>query len=153
MYFMQAAGEPLRLNFTKGYYGPYAENLRHVLHAIEGHYVTGYGAGGDDPDEPLELLPGAVALATACLDGQAASLARLDRVARLVDGFESPSAMELLATVHWIMVREAPSDLEDLVAAVHAWGENKRRFGAAQVGLAAGVLREQGWIAGGGSAA
>jgi O-acetyl-ADP-ribose deacetylase (regulator of RNase III) len=153
MYFMQAAGEPLRLNFTKGYYGPYAENLRHVLNAIEGHYVAGYGAGGDDPDKPLELLPGAVALATACLDGQAASLARFDRVARLVDGFESPSAMELLATVHWIMVREAPSDLEDLVAAVHAWGENKRRFGAAQVRLAAGVLREQGWIASGGSAA
>lgn len=68
MYFMQAAGEPLRLNFTKGYYGPY-ENLRHVLNAIEGHYVVGYGAGGDDPDKPLELLPGAVDLATTCRAG------------------------------------------------------------------------------------
>ena len=58
--------------------------------------------------------------------------------------------MELLATVHWIMVREAPSDLEKLVAAVHAWGECKRRFGAARVGLAAGVLQEQGWVASGG---
>ncbi|KKK92759.1 hypothetical protein LCGC14_2699710, partial [marine sediment metagenome] len=28
MYFMQEAGEPLRLKYTKGPYGPYAENLR-----------------------------------------------------------------------------------------------------------------------------
>ena len=153
MYFMQAAGEPLRLNFTKGYYGPYAENLRHVLNAIEGHYVTGYGAGGDDPDKPLELVPGAVDLATECLAGQAASLARFDRVARLVDGFESPSAMELLATVHWIMVREAPTDLEGLVRSVHAWGAGKQRFRPAQVQLAADVLREQGWVASAGSGA
>ena len=31
MYFMQVAGEPLRLRFSKGIYGPYASNLRHVL--------------------------------------------------------------------------------------------------------------------------
>ena len=36
MYFMQEAGEPLRLKYQKAPYGPYAENLRHVLHAIEG---------------------------------------------------------------------------------------------------------------------
>jgi O-acetyl-ADP-ribose deacetylase (regulator of RNase III) len=38
MYFMQAAGEPLKLKYKKGLYGPYAENLRHVLNAIEGHF-------------------------------------------------------------------------------------------------------------------
>lgn len=30
-YFLQSAGEPLKLNFVKGKYGPYAENLNHVL--------------------------------------------------------------------------------------------------------------------------
>ncbi|MGI8702184.1 MAG: hypothetical protein ACR2JU_13450 [Nocardioidaceae bacterium] len=29
-YFLQAAGEPLRLNFVGHHYGPYADNLRHV---------------------------------------------------------------------------------------------------------------------------
>ena len=42
MYFMQEAGEPLRLTFQKGHYDPYAENLRHVLSAIEGHLISGY---------------------------------------------------------------------------------------------------------------
>ena len=47
MYFMQEAGQPLQLRYTKAPYGPYAENLRHVLHAVEGHLVSGYANGGD----------------------------------------------------------------------------------------------------------
>jgi hypothetical protein len=31
-YFLQVAGEPLRLNYRAHLYGPYADNLRHVLH-------------------------------------------------------------------------------------------------------------------------
>jgi len=51
MYFMQEAGEPLRLKYRKAIYGPYAENLRHVLKEIEGHFVCGYADGGDKPDK------------------------------------------------------------------------------------------------------
>ncbi|MDR5173008.1 macro domain-containing protein, partial [Methylobacillus flagellatus] len=56
MYFMQEAGEPLRLKYAKAPYGPYAENLRHVLNAIEGHLVSGYADGGDAPDKQVELV-------------------------------------------------------------------------------------------------
>ena len=49
MYFMQEAGEPLKLRFRKALYGPYAENLRHVLHAVEGHLVSGYADGETRP--------------------------------------------------------------------------------------------------------
>lgn len=31
IYFMQEAGEPLELKYSKALYGPYAENLTHVL--------------------------------------------------------------------------------------------------------------------------
>ena len=46
MYFMQEVGEPLRLRYKKAPYGPYAENLRHVLNEIEGHLISGYADGG-----------------------------------------------------------------------------------------------------------
>ena len=59
MYFMQEAGEPLRLKFEKGPYGPYAQNLRHVLLAVEGHLLSGYDDGNDEPGKELELIPGA----------------------------------------------------------------------------------------------
>ena len=108
MYFMQEAGEPLRLRYVPGPYGPYAENLRHVLQAIEGYYLVGYGTGGDSPEKPLELVPGAVRDAGEMLAANTEVQSRFDRVADLVEGFESPFGLELLATVHWIASREHP---------------------------------------------
>ena len=59
MYFLQESGEPLRLKYEQAIYGPYAKNLSHVLNAVEGHLISGYADGGDDPNKPLELVPGA----------------------------------------------------------------------------------------------
>lgn len=71
LYFMQAAGQPLRLNFVKGRYGPYADNLRHVLATVEGHYLIGYGDGSSPvlDAEPIKVLPGADEMAIAQLSG------------------------------------------------------------------------------------
>src|SRR5690348_8365514 len=60
MYFLRAAGKVQTLNFAKGPYGPYAEKLRHVLTTLEGHWISGYGDGGDKPEKPIDLLPGAL---------------------------------------------------------------------------------------------
>ena len=145
MYFMQVAGQPLRLKFTKAVYGPYAENLRHVLNAVEGHFVSGYGDGGDRPDKQLELVPGAVEDAAEVLRRSHATRKRFDRVTDLVDGFESAFGLELLSTVHWVLVRDNPASQDDLVALTYAWNDCKRRFSPRQIGLAADVLREKGW--------
>ncbi len=148
MYFTQEAGEPLRLRYVTGPYGPYAENLRHVLHAIEGYYVSGYGTGGNAPEKVLQLVPGALADARTSLDAHPESQARFDKAARLVEGFESPFGLELLATVHWIATREHPDSEEDLIARTYAWAERKRQFSEHQIRLARRVLAERGWLAG-----
>ena len=83
MYFMQEAGESLKLRFEKGFYGPYARNLRHVLNAIEGHLVSGYADGEDSPDKQLSLVPGAVDDAMRLLDAHPETRRRLDKVAQL----------------------------------------------------------------------
>jgi O-acetyl-ADP-ribose deacetylase (regulator of RNase III) len=146
MYFMQEAGEPLKLRFVKGPYGPYAENLRHVLHAIEGYYISGYGAGGDQPSKVLELVPGAVDDALRVLSEQPETRERFERVIQLVEGFESPHGLELLATVHWIATREHSATGDDLVQLFYAWDERKRQFTRRQILLAAKVLMEKGWM-------
>ena len=146
MYFMQEAGEPLRLKMEKAVYGPYAENLRHVLNSVEGHYVTGYGVGGDAPDKPLELMPNAVEEARALLEKQPQTRQRLERVADLVEGFESPFGLELLSTVHWLATREGVSSDEEAIAGVYQWGPRKQRFRPRQITLARRVLSEQGWL-------
>lgn len=146
MYFMQEAGEPLRLKFQKAPLGPYAENLRHVLRTIEGHFVSGYADGGDAPDKRLELVPGAIDEAREYLVEHPATRERFERVADVVRGFETPFGLELLSTVHWVARQSARKDLESVVADTYAWGDRKRRFSRDQIALALDVLGSKGWL-------
>jgi len=119
LYFLQAAGEPLRLRYVKAPLGPYAENLRHVLRQIEGHFISGYADGGDAPGKQLTLVPGALRDAELVLGAHPVTHERFDRVARLVEGFETPFGLELLSTVHWAVTREHAEDSESVVRLVH----------------------------------
>jgi O-acetyl-ADP-ribose deacetylase (regulator of RNase III) len=146
-YFLQEAGEPLKLEFKAHFYGPYADNLRKALRNIEGHYTRGLADGKNSPETPLEILPGALEEAEKHLAGQPDALARLERVARLIEDFESPLGMELLGTVHWVM-RHSPGavDAAGVVAAVQNWSESKRsRMKPGQIEAAWRRLREQNW--------
>ncbi len=145
MYFMQEAGEPLRLTYKKHHYGPYAENLRHVLNQIEGHLVSGYADGGDIPGKQLELVPGAVSEAEEFLLKNNETHERFERVSKLVEGFESPVGLELLATVHWLIRNEEVTSAEDAVEKTYAWNERKRRFTPRQITLAFNRLTSCGW--------
>lgn len=146
MYFMQEAGQPLRLNYVKHHYGPYADNLRHVLVKIEGHMVSGYHDGGDAPDKQLELVPGAVRDAEAFLADDQETKRRFDRVGNLVEGFETPFGLELLATVHWVATREQARSSDDVRAKVYAWNERKKQFSPRQIEIALGALSTKGWL-------
>ena len=148
MYFMQVAGEPLRLNYVKAPYGPYAENLRHVLKKLEGHMVAGYADGGDGPSRPLTLVPGAIKEAGRFLAEHVDTRARLDRVGDLLEGFETPFGLELLSTVHWVASHgTATAVLDDVVRQTYAWNDRKRQFTPRQVGIALNVLEAKGWLA------
>lgn len=146
MYFLQVAGEPLRLRYVKAPYGPYAENLRHVLRAVEGYLIMGYADGGDAPDKPLTLIPGATQDAEIFLIKHTDTRERFERVVRLVEGFETSFGLELLATVHWLVEKEQVRFSEDLVKAVYDWAPRKRRFTPSQVGIAYERLSSEGWI-------
>jgi O-acetyl-ADP-ribose deacetylase (regulator of RNase III) len=147
MYFMQEAGEDLRLKFRKAYYGPYAENLRQVLSLIEGHFVKGYGDAEDRPEKEIELLPGSWEQAERFLADRLATRERFDRVVRLIEGFETPFGMELLSTVHWVTAREAAATPDEAVAKTYAWDDGKRRmFTPEQIRAAYEAISQRGWL-------
>jgi O-acetyl-ADP-ribose deacetylase (regulator of RNase III) len=146
MYFMQEAGEALRLRYVKAPYGPYAENLRHVLREIEGYYMSGYVVAGDKPDQELELVPGAIDDAKVFLVEHTETRQRFERVADLVEGFETPFGLELLSTVHWVAAQLNARTSDDVVRITYEWSERKRQFSEAQILLALNHLCAKGWI-------
>jgi O-acetyl-ADP-ribose deacetylase (regulator of RNase III) len=151
-YFLQEAGEPLRLKYEAGHYGPYAANLNKVLEVMEGHFIRGYG-DSQKPNAEIELLPGAVEEATSFLAGKSESLARLERVAQLIEGFETPYGMELLATTHWVAHRGGPTsdvpafDAGQAIEQIHGWNPRKQQvFKPEHIRTAWNQLVEQRWM-------
>lgn len=145
MYFMQAAGEPLRLRFTPHYYGPYAENLRFVLREVEGRYTEGY-TSDENPHQLIELKSHALAEAEALLADRPETQRHYMRVANLIEGFESPFGMELLATVHWVAAENPGLAQEDIADKVYLWNERKRMFTHEHLAAAYERLVQQGWL-------
>lgn len=126
-YFLQEMGEALKLNFVPHLYGPYADNLNFVLQRLEGHYIRGYGDRSKDAQ--VYLLPNAAETAKRFLSKDEDSLERLVRVRNIIEGFETPYGMELLATVHWICKTDYLMNSPDkVVTAVHNWNPRKKRI-------------------------
>jgi O-acetyl-ADP-ribose deacetylase (regulator of RNase III) len=148
MYVLQMAGEPLHLDFRKGHYGPYADNLRSVLRELEGHYITGFGDGSAPvlESEPITPRPGADDAAEVLLAERPESRARISDVLDLVNGFESMYGLELLSSVHWVVTRQTGAGADDhaVAEAVRDWNPRKGRlFTPEHVSTALAALRER----------
>ncbi len=149
MYFAQAGGEPLRLEFVKGVYGPYCTNLHHVLERMEGHFIRGYGDGSEKPGKVITCQPEAVEEAKTFLHQRSEIWDRIDRVQDMIFGFETAYGMELLSSVHWVATNAEPpaTSREAAIQAVHTWNSRKQKlFKPEHIGVAWDRLREKGWI-------
>jgi O-acetyl-ADP-ribose deacetylase (regulator of RNase III) len=149
MYFLQEAGEPLRLKYQKATYGPYAENLQKVLQTVEGHFLTGYGDGSLPvaSAEPIAPLPGAADQAKRFLSNHPDTIARAERVLALTEGWESAYAMELLSTVHWVATHGTATDPHAAAKQVAPWSTRKATmFTPDHVRTAWHHLNELGWL-------
>jgi O-acetyl-ADP-ribose deacetylase (regulator of RNase III) len=149
-YFMQSAGQDLRLTFIRAPYGPYADNLRQVLNHIEGHFIVGFGDGVNHPRTHIRPLPEALREAEELLTKQGETHQRFERLARLIEGFETPYGMELISSVHWVATREderARTDVEAAINGVHAWSLRKRELLTPDhIRKAWDQLRQRNWL-------
>lgn len=143
---------PLKLEFASSNYGPYADKLRHVLEALDGSYLK---SDKRIPDSnPLDVIwfdDEKREFVNAYLSTEAkAYLPALELTTRIIDGFESPYGMELLATVDWLIQRE---DCEPTVSAIvrgiknwpagKKWAARKERlFDQRAIGIALDRLQQ-----------
>lgn len=99
---------PLDLRFVAHKYGPYADRLRHLLEGLDGSYLHCDKRIGDaDPLDVIWFDDGRKTFLQAYLKSEAKDyVPALEATAALIDGFESPFGMELLATVDWLLAKE-----------------------------------------------
>lgn len=151
MYLLQVSGEPLNLKFVRGRYGPYADNLRKTLRDMEGHHVDGFGDGSATVSqaEPLTAREDSVAASRSMLAGKGDTWSRVLTVLELIEGYESPYGLELLASVHWVATEEPAAAADPAVAArlVRGWTSRKARmFTDAHIHAAWTRLATSGWL-------
>lgn len=127
-YFLQVSGMLPDLAFVQHALGPFSARMDHAIERMVGHYIE----EAHDPDGQPEIRPLAQALAEAdtflAAEDQTEHLAGINRVSDLIDGYQTPYGMELLATVHWVAHNEPHArSADEAVQAVHAWNERKAR--------------------------
>jgi hypothetical protein len=95
---------------------------------MDGAFLAGVG-DGTKPSE-ITVLNTALSEADMLLDANADKETgeRVERISRLIEGFETPYGMELLATVHWTAAEKPKATFDEIVQAVHSWNVRKREI-------------------------
>ena len=140
-YFLQAAGEPLQLGYSNPGGGPYAAGLRRVLRNMEGLWISCRHDVREESGDLCGLKSDAVKDAELLLADQPDTRRRVARVGVLMDGFETPLGVALLANVHWVLRRDPSASVVDVMRRLH--GGKFYRKAVEQAYL---TLQDQGWL-------
>lgn len=99
---------PLKLSFKPHIYGPYAQKLMHLLNDLDGSYLHCEKRIADAKNlDVIWYEEENKAIVQAYLNTEAkAYLNALSYTEAMIDGFESPFGMELLATVDWLLFKD-----------------------------------------------
>jgi hypothetical protein len=96
----------LNLEFRAHRYGPYSPKLMHLLNGLDGSYLHCDKRLADaDPSDVIRFEDSKKdTVAVYLASGEAKAYRKaLEATAAIIDGFESPLGMELLATIHWLL--------------------------------------------------
>jgi O-acetyl-ADP-ribose deacetylase (regulator of RNase III) len=120
-----ALPNPLADDFVAQRYGPYSDSLRHLLDSLDGSYLTCERRVADArPFDPIRFRHDRRDRIAAYLTTPEARSFRpaLESASEVIDGFESPHGLELLATIDWLN-QEGDVELETdaMIAAIAAW--------------------------------
>jgi O-acetyl-ADP-ribose deacetylase (regulator of RNase III) len=131
-YFLQRLGEPTlsKLKFTASHFGPFAPQVEHLLHAVNGKFIKGLEQKNVKAFETLDLQYAAWPqvrdyIKTALTVEQSR---RIEALIELTQGFQSALSLEILATVDFIQKDQPNIELNGIVASISAWSSRKQHL-------------------------
>lgn len=117
--------DPFDLTFEANKYGPYADDLRHLLNSLDGYYLMSDKRIADSKafDSTIRFKYEYKETVQDYLEKQGSEyLSVLNDVSQVIDGFESPYGMELLATVDWLIYKKGiPPTLKGIKQGLENW--------------------------------
>lgn len=124
----QGIENPLHLKFEANLYGPYANNAMHLLNAMDGSYLLSDKRIPDaDPMDVVCFNDAQKEHLSLYLKTEAKEyLPVLEKTTQIIDGFESPFGVELLATVDWLITQEGcEATVEAVKSGIANWPAGK----------------------------
>lgn len=118
----------LKFRFEPHKFGPYSQNLKHLLNGLDGTYLLADKRIPDaTPDDVVYFNDEQKQQVELYLRTQAKEyLPALDQATRIIEGFESPYGMELLATVDWLLLEGGcEPTIESVKAGLARWPAGK----------------------------
>lgn len=145
-YFLQESGIDLKLRYVSHHFGPYADNLNHVLERIDGHFIKGFGDRVNT--SKIRLIHSSVVEADRFLKDDKEANICLDKVEKLIEGYETPLSMEILATVHWVLIHEKykSDNFNGIKSYIHQWNEQKALWKDSYLKKAINRLESYQWV-------
>lgn len=148
-YFLQRLGETSlnRLKFEAHHYGPYAVQVEHFLHSLNGKYIKGLEQMNVKAFEPLELQYDRIKEVSEFVRNELSSeqVTRLKNFTKLIDGFQSTLSLEVLASVDFVKKENPGIKQSEIVSKIHNWSSRKRNlFQEKYITIAANHLQEYG---------
>jgi len=116
---------PLNLKFSANKFGPYSRRLNHLLNGLDGSYLHCDKRLADaSASDVIRFDDNKRARVATYLnsDPARAYMPALEAAETIIDGFQSPLGMELLATVDWLLQQNGiEPNLEAVKAALKKW--------------------------------
>lgn len=128
-YFLQRFGENLNLEYEKGYYGPYAHKLFHLLKYLNGYYIW-FKEDKNMPSTTVKINEERMPSIQEYYDKKIPKEKKdhVDSVLNLIEGFESPYGLELLATVDFVVNQMKNSSIEEIQKEISIWTNRKKQI-------------------------
>ncbi len=131
-FFYQLLGEKefAKMPFKARYYGPYSVSVGHMLNAVNGKYIHGLEQMDKKPFEVLSLDYGRKAEVGEFVHNRLSQeqIEHIKQLLKLIDGYESAYALEVLASVAFVRREHPGIGVDDTIREIQNWSTRKKNL-------------------------
>ena len=127
IYFMQKFGaEPIfKLRYQKYIYGPYNDQVRHMLYGIDGAYIRGFADKDKKPFEPFDINRERIQEVKSLVEGDLLLKDIVTKTSEFLSDNWDDFSLELLSSIDFLMNEDPSATVDELYERLCGWNARK----------------------------